>query len=118
MAFVYTGISLSGWVDFHFGFEPSLALIPFTYMKVVVIVELAAILEPDDFGPWLPGGHTNEDDFVAQYVFVVEMRGLGNAGTLRVPVILLGILCVELICGWNSYLTVGRISSNSLVAHP
>ena len=53
-----------------------------SYMKVVVIVELAAILEPDAFGPWLPGGHTNEDDFVAQYVFVVEMRGLGNAGTL------------------------------------
>lgn len=53
-----------------------------SYMKVVVIVELAAILEPDDFGSWLPGGHTNEDDFVAQYVFVVEMRGLGNAGTL------------------------------------
>ena len=53
-----------------------------SYMKVVVIVELAAVLEPDDFGPGLPGGHANEDDFVAQYVFVVKVRGFGNAGTL------------------------------------
>ena len=54
-----------------------------SYMKVVVIVELAAILKPDDFGPRFASGHTNEDNFVAQDVFVVKMRGLGNAGALQ-----------------------------------
>ena len=58
-----------------------------SYMKVVVIVELAAVLEPDDFGPGFPGGHANEDDFVAQYVFVVKVRGFGNAGTLRYTIL-------------------------------
>ena len=52
-------------------------------MKVVVIVELAAILKPDDFGPRFTRGHTNEDYFVAQDVFVVKMRCLSNAGALQ-----------------------------------
>ena len=54
-----------------------------TYVKVVMVVELPAVLEPDDFGPWLACGHANEHNFVAQYVLVVEMRGLCYAGALK-----------------------------------
>ena len=48
-----------------------------------MVIELSSILEPDDFGPWFSRGHANEHNFVAQYVLVIEMRGLCYAGTLR-----------------------------------
>ena len=53
------------------------------YVEVVMVIELSSILEPDDFGPWFSRGHANEHNFVAQYVLVIEMRGLCYAGTLR-----------------------------------
>ena len=36
-----------------------------SYMKIVVIVELSAVLEPDNFWPRLAPSHTDEDNFVA-----------------------------------------------------
>ena len=36
-----------------------------SYMKIVVIVELSAVLEPDNFWPRLATSHTDEDNFVA-----------------------------------------------------
>ena len=56
---------------------------PQAYVEVVMVIELSSILEPDDFGPWFSRGHANEHNFVAQYVLVIEMRGLCYAGTLR-----------------------------------
>ena len=48
-----------------------------------MVIELSSILEPDDFGPWFSRGHANEHNFVAQYVLVIEMRGLCYAGALK-----------------------------------
>ena len=53
------------------------------YVEVVMVIELCSILEPDDFGPWFSRGHANEHNFVAQYILVIEMRGLCYAGTLE-----------------------------------
>ena len=49
----------------------------------MMVVEFSTILKPDDFWPWLSGCHTDENDFVAQYVFVIEVRGLGDASPLQ-----------------------------------
>lgn len=52
-------------------------------MKVVMVIQLPAVLEPDDFRPRFPRGHANEHDFVAQDVLVVEVRRLCDAGSLQ-----------------------------------
>ena len=48
----------------------------------MVIVEFSSVLEPNNLWSGLPGGNANEHNFVAQYVLVVEMRGLCYAGAL------------------------------------
>lgn len=48
-----------------------------------MVVQLDAVLEPDDVGPRLAGGHADEDDLVAQHVLVVEVRGFGYSSTLE-----------------------------------
>ncbi len=53
------------------------------YVQVVVVVEFPSILEPFDIWPGFASGHANEHNFVAQYVLVIEMRGLCYAGTLE-----------------------------------
>ena len=54
-----------------------------------MVVELDAILEPDDVGPRLSGGHADEDDLVAQHVLVVEVGGLRYSGTLKTMFLLI-----------------------------
>ena len=54
-----------------------------TYVKVVMVIELPAVLEPDDFGPGLARGYANEHNFVAQYVLVIEMRSLCYSCALK-----------------------------------
>ena len=48
-----------------------------------MVIQLPAVLEPDDFRPRFPRGHANEHDFVAQDVLVVEVRRLCDAGSLQ-----------------------------------
>merc|ERR1712150_293697 len=59
VALVNTGISLSSRINLHLGLEPFLSFIPFTYMKIVMVIQFSSILEPDDFGPGFSRGHAN-----------------------------------------------------------
>jgi hypothetical protein len=44
-------------------------------MEIGVGIEFGAVLEPSDVRPWRPLGHAQEDDFVAQHVLVIKVRG-------------------------------------------
>jgi hypothetical protein len=44
-------------------------------MEIGVGIEFGAVLEPSDVRPWCPLSHTQEDDFVAQHIFVIKVRG-------------------------------------------
>ena len=48
--------------------------ISFTHMQIIMIIELPSILEPHDFWPWLPSGHTNEHNLVTKNVFIIKVR--------------------------------------------
>jgi len=44
-------------------------------VEIGVGIEFGAVLEPSDVRPWCPLSHTQEDDFVAQHIFVIKVRG-------------------------------------------
>ena len=56
---------------------------PPSYMKISVCIQLPSILEPDNVRSWLALGYTKKDNLVAQPVFIVKMRGLGDLGPLE-----------------------------------
>lgn len=108
-----------------------------------MVIELPAILEPDDFWPWFSCGHTNEYYFVAKHILVVKVRGLGDAGTLYtketitnsvlstkiieltqhnttnlgVSIVLLSVLGLKLARWGDTDLTVFSVSAYWLFAH-
>ena len=51
-------------------------MVKITHMQIIMIIELPSILEPHDFWPWLPSGHTNEHNLVTKNVLIIKVRGL------------------------------------------
>ena len=51
-------------------------------MKIVMVIQLASILEPNDFGPRFARGHANEYNLVSQDILIVKMGGLCDSRTL------------------------------------
>ena len=49
-----------------------------------MVIQLDAVLEPDDVGPRLAGGHADEHDLVAQHVLVVEVGRFRDSGSLEI----------------------------------
>lgn len=47
-----------------------------------MIVELDPVFEPDDVGPGFSSGHANENDFVSENIFVIEVRRFRYTRTL------------------------------------
>ena len=54
-----------------------------THMEVAVSEQLPPVLVPDDGRPGLPLGNAEKDNLVAQNVFIVKVRGLGNLSSLE-----------------------------------
>ena len=54
-----------------------------THMEVAMSEQLPPVLVPDDGRPGLPLGNAEEDNLVAQNVFIVKVRGLGNLSSLE-----------------------------------
>ena len=80
-----------------------------TYVQVVVVIQLPAVFEPDNFWPGLAPRHAYEDDFVTEDVFVVKVGRLGHIGPL---LNLAGD--VHKIRFWSDLL---RLDGTSLMAH-
>ena len=51
-------------------------------MEVAVAKQFPSILVPDYGWPGFSLGHAEEDYLVAQDIFIVKVRGLGNLGSL------------------------------------
>ena len=87
-----------------------------SYMKIVVIVEFSAVLEPDNFWPRLAPSHTDEYNFVAQDVFVVKVGGFCDFSSLGMAVVFLRLL-VRVLAVWRRpHLAVGRVPALFLLA--
>ena len=85
-------------------------------MKIVVIVEFSAVLEPDNFWPRLAPSHTDEYNFVAQDVFVVKVGGFCDFSSLGMAVVFLRLL-VRVLAVWRRpHLAVGRVPALFLLA--
>jgi len=52
-------------------------------VEIKVIEDLSPIFEPSNGWPGFPFGHADEGDFVAQFVFEIEMRGFHNSSSLK-----------------------------------
>jgi hypothetical protein len=57
-----------------------------SYMKVSVSVELPSVLVPDDLRSRLPLRHAQEDDLVAQHVFIVKVGRLRDLRALDIEI--------------------------------
>ena len=99
VALVYAGVPLCGRVYFHLGLNAMFSSPILTnlqrgeyyvlsrqltaHMEVAMAKQLPPVLVPDDGRPGLPLGNAEEDNLVAQNVFIVKVRGLGNLSSLE-----------------------------------
>ena len=52
-------------------------------MQIIVIIQFSSIFEPNDFWSRLALSNANENNFMTKYVFIVEVRSLSNACSLK-----------------------------------